>query len=255
MFEGAIRILSSSAFVAFASVVTIIGFVAALLSLRLGLRSISDGRAVLDGLKEVGESLTTHRVGESPHYIDSVTKLVRSAKTSLKITTIFPSIGVYTLPAEWVHLESALRECQSRNVRIELLLATRQARKQALKTQFSAAIADWNEWSKQPANDEKLRFFAKRYEYGRYPFEDSNAFIEFSLDVQDKVLKDTYWSASVQETDTFVPLLSWVADSSEAFFAIANIEGRNTGFSTRDQNLIRSFESVRGRYPTLVAKP
>ena len=272
MLEWIEHILTSQGFVMFVSLATVIGLMITLYSLRLTLHSVAGSETLIDTsrstlarieaigensektlmeLKEVGESLTTHRIAESPNYTTEITKLVSKAKESLHITTIYPTNGIYSAPDSWDDLENALIKCQRiPGFVVSICLSgSREARKNALELQFSAASeSGWAEWSSQPPNAVLLPRFARRYRYKHEAFKDFAAFIEFSLDVQDRILEEVYWQAKPDETDQFIPLLSWIIDGSEAIFAIANSNGKSTGFLTRDQNMIDSFESVRKRY-------
>jgi hypothetical protein len=259
--EWLASLLTSKEFIAFTSAATVAGLVATLVSLRLALRSISDSRTIIaksthlvEELRAVGNSLTTHRVGEVPDYIDVIVRLIADARKTIQITTIHPGPGIFSAPEAWVRLANALNERQSQKVAVELLVASRAARKAALEAQFSDAIGDWVRWLSNPDNTMKAELFARRYKYDKRNFADVSEFVTFSLDVQERTIREVYWGAHVEVTDDFVPLISWITDDTEAFFAIANNRGRNTGFITRDQNMIQSFKSVRDRYSRVRSK-
>jgi hypothetical protein len=244
------NLFTSPIFIIVTSTATVVGLIATIVSLRLALRSISDGKKFVRGLSAVQKSLTTRRVGESPEYGGVVARLVRQAKQSVQITQTFPVIGIYSGPEIWLELEHALMGCQARNVPVYLLVGSRSARKEALEIQFAdCGGANWKQWADRPENSKKLAFFAKRYGYANAVFDTSVQFIEFCLDVQDQVIKQVFYDARKEVTDAFIPLPCWIRDDTEAVFAIANSRGRNTGFVTRDQHLISSFKELRGRYP------
>ena len=68
----------------------------------LAFKALKDGKEMMGNLRDVFNSLTTHRVGESPGYVDEVTKLVHRAKVSVEITAILPGIGYFSSPPGWV---------------------------------------------------------------------------------------------------------------------------------------------------------
>lgn len=256
MFAELATFLTSKAFLAFTSAATLCGLILTLVSLRLALKSITDGKTivansarVLKGLKDVGDSLTTHRVGELPYCVDIITALVASAQRTLQITTVFPAVGIFSAPEGSAKLAHAI-QLQADKLSIDLLFASRAARMEFITTQYAAAFADWPAWSSAPENTTRLVLFAKHYHHTSRSFATAHEFAEFGLAVDEKIVRDVYWAATnIETTDAFIPVISWIKDDDEAFFAIANNRGYATGFITRDLNIIQSLKSVRDRYP------
>jgi len=262
MLEWLANVLTSREFLAVTSAATLGGLTATLVSLRLALRSISDGRTIIEnssqlvnGLRSVGDSLTTHRVGELPDCTDVIARLVADAQKSIEITAVHPGAGIFSAPEAWVRLSNALNERQSQKVAVELLFGTRAVRMKLVEAQYSEAFADWLAWSRNPANAARLELFAKRYHHSRPTFDDAKEFAVFGLDTDERIVREVFWAAKIEYTDAFVPLVSWIKDDNEAFFAIANNRGRATGFITRDQNMIQSLKSVRDLYPRVGQHP
>jgi hypothetical protein len=90
----------------------ILGIVIGIASLWIGCRSLEltiktihdseklsrDSKKMIDGLREVGESLTTHRVGESPAYASILARLISESNKSLKILTTFQRSASSKIP-------------------------------------------------------------------------------------------------------------------------------------------------------------
>jgi hypothetical protein len=242
--------MASPAFIFVTSVSTLLGLIAALYSLRLARLSLADGKRMGDGLNAVHNSLTTRPAGESPEYCKDVTQLVQGARKSIQITSVYPQIGLYLSPNGWLHLEHEIRDRIYQGVKVELLVSSERRRREALEVQFPHnSPAQWAQWSNGPVEKQRLQFFAKQYGFEKEAFDNCAEFIAFCLRMQRRVIEQVFARAVIEETDAFVPLITWVVDDREALFAIANIRGRNTGFMTKDRNLIASFQEVRLRYP------
>jgi hypothetical protein len=234
----------------FEGVVAIVSGVATLAGLVLAVRARANEKQVGVKLHSVSDSLTTRPLGESPAFGAEVAALVRRARKSLQITAAIPTIGAHSAPDVWLQLEHALKDCQARGVKVDLLTATRNARRRVLATSIAEWDGgNWRAWSERPEHREKLASFARRYRRRTERFATRAEFVEFSLQVLDEITAATYWDTPPQYTNDFISFSCWVRDNSEeAVFAFVNEKGRNSGFVTRDRSLIQAFTEARNRY-------
>jgi hypothetical protein len=128
-----------------------------------------------------------------------------------------------------------------------MIIASPRARRAALEDRFYEAVHHWESWSTKAAK--KLEAFARNCKRQGAPFSGPQDFLDFNIVVQNEVLEKTYSEIVYTETDHPLTINCWISDDTEAFFTIANPDGRSTtGFMTRDKNLIDSFKSIMKRY-------
>ena len=166
----------------------------------------------------------------------------------MEITAILPGIGYFSSPPGWVDLASALQKCQANGVRVSLLVGSRESRRSDHHVRFAEARKDWNRWKASADKAKLLEQFARRYHYADPVFSTPKDFEEFCLDVDERIIGEVFSMAELKVTSNFIPVMSWIIDGHIAIFAIMHSGGRNTGFVTRDQNLIQSLRDLRPRY-------
>jgi hypothetical protein len=210
--------------------------------------SVENSMKLAEGLGEVANSLTTHRIGESPLYVDYVTGLVKTARESIEITAILPGIGYFSYPEGWVHLANALQERQQNGVDVSILIGSRGARRADHYVRFADGKRDWESWAAIPKNQMLLQLYCRRYRHSKLTVDSAEEFEQLCLRVDEMIIEDLFSLSHVEFTDDFVPIISWIVDGTNAFFAIGNSKGKNTGFATRDQNIIASLSNLRERY-------
>jgi hypothetical protein len=237
------------------SALAIVEVVSALLTcvgVILALRSLRDARKLTSSLRVIEELASTRVIGKSPDFIAELTNLVKQARHSLQITSVYPTYGFFSSPLAGQELENAvILARRNPEIRIEALLGSLSARRAALRAQYEKLASGplWSTWSQEPKSKALLEAYCDRYAPGK-TFSSFEELVGSWLDEQEKKIPIIYSEKALQFTDDFMPLHSWVIDEREAFFAIVNSEGRTTGFYTREQNLIGAFSSANKRYKT-----
>lgn len=242
-------------------ILSVIGLIVALIALIVGFWHVYEIRDQVKELKKQTEQaqahtksldilrreLPTRYIGQFPDYLQQIIDLMNRAEKEIVIFCDFPAYGSYSSPKRFVKYRQKLEDKLADNVPIQLTCLNTAGRMKVTRKQFSRQ--PWDEWIKDPKNDEQLKWFLKHHDKSNELAEDE--FISLLEEDDAGMLKIMRGSgAQVCEVNRDIPLYYWLVDNQEAIFAIIVLSERaiEYGFRTTDQQLINALSEMRQQY-------
>jgi hypothetical protein len=215
-------------------------------------------------MRAIQTSLSTRFLGDFPHFVPEIVKVLERAKHSIIIVCDFPTYGLYSAPDFWSAYRSVLDEKMRAGIKVKVICLEPGIRDQVSRSQFfdNPSPAKWGTYRKDARNLEKIRNFL--IHCGRSGEELSISLNEFFalLEQQDQETWDTLFQRRAEEhhlTSSQMPLYFWISDKQQGVFAFPTYttpEKTEYGFITADQKLIDSFLQVYTNYArTALAHP
>lgn len=217
----------------------------------------------LDQLTDLKKQLSTERLQAFPYFIPEIVGVLEGANSKLEIFCDYPTYGIWSSPADYERYANALAVTKAR---IQLLCVNEQRREQLIEEE----VKDTGGFEAWRASDEMRAFLhahAAEREAASLTMPD---FVDI-LKRKDRDALDHLFSAGdgtreVWETDLVMPLFFWIADGTEAVFALAP-HTRDTaaspstppragelGFRTRDPELIAALRRIFDSYKRVLKR-
>ncbi len=196
-----------------------------------------------DGLRRISKSLSTRYLGHFPDYLPKVAEVTSHATNRLHIMCSVIAHGNFTAPEHWVKVKRAVEDASGHDTEIRLITYTDERRQRQFTQQYPDFLENWDEARLSESRSGALaRQFLKKYKIDPKAATRERFFELVDSDDQD-ALKHEFRSALVCRTEETINVYMWVADESEAVFALSTHTERGLvqAFYTRDSGIVASL--------------
>lgn len=242
-------------------ILSVIGLIVAFIALIVGFWHVYEIRDQVKELKKqtdqaqahtksldiLRRELPTRYIGQFPDYLQQIIDLFGRAEKEIVIFCDFPAYGSYSSPRRFVKYRQGLEDKLADNVPVQLTCLNTAGRMKVTRKQFSRK--PWDEWIKDPKNDQQLKWFLKHHnKSNELTGDEFIALLEEDDDGMLKIMRGA--GAEVYEANRDIPLCYWLVDNQEAIFAIIVLSDNaiEYGFRTTDQQLINALSEMRQQY-------
>jgi hypothetical protein len=242
-------------------ILSVIGLIVAFIALIVGFWHVYEIRDQVKELKKqtdqaqahtksldiLRRELPTRYIGQFPDYLQQIIDLFGRAEKEIVIFCDFPAYGSFSSPRRFVKYRQGLEDKLADNVPVQLTCLNTAGRMKVTRKQFSRK--PWDEWIKDPQNDQQLKWFLKHHnKSNELTGDEFIALLEEDDDGMLNIMRGA--GAEVYEANRDIPLCYWLVDNREAIFAIIVLSDNaiEYGFRTTDQQLINALSEMRQQY-------
>jgi hypothetical protein len=230
----------------------LLGLLLSVMGTLFAVMSIKDGQKMTHDLRAVFDHLTTKECGAFPSYMKEVERLIGEARESIFIATDFPAHGVWTDRGAYGAYVKALENRKAERVRrghaldIQVLTLDAQSREHALESRFPESR--WKEYVKKGGFVRSRRLYE---ELENTQVSDArSAFLVEMAERQTRAFDADLRFAQRWQHRGLMPMYLWIIDGEKAVFAIPSFGDQQTeyGFVTEETGLVQALLSVWSRY-------
>lgn len=215
-------------------------------------------------------SLSTRFIGQFPHYLDDLARMIDKSRRTVEVLCAFPEHAHFSAPTSWCLVEEAIaRKLADREVQVVMVFNDAASRMEADRIQFREAQDDFPAWRAAHRAElaEYIRSHAvcarefgldrnagpapEDWSEGLRTAEDWHQFQELCEQHAIRRWMGRDGGATILECERFLPVFAWIVDGEEAIFTLMGY-GDALGFAihSMDKGVVDAVASVVKRYQT-----
>jgi hypothetical protein len=206
-------------------------------------------QAQLEYIGEIRDSLSTKFLGRFTDFFPHVISLIEMAKTEIIICSNFPSMGVFSMPDEYMQYRQIIERKIFEKKTVELIFTNKDIRLVVAGEQFREDGVEWDQWKND--NKKLLTRFLERYaRHMEFDSVSREVFMDIIEKIDEGLLQREFADAQPMQIADKMFMYFWMVDGRNAIFSISpNTDRRGSyGFSTSDDTLLTALSDMRMRY-------
>lgn len=208
----------------------------------------------VEHMRAIRGALPTQHLGEFPHYLHHIARLVDHAHRRIVICCDFPAYGSFSEPEAFLGYRQAIERRISADVPVRIACLNQAAREARTHEQFAKPKDQWEAWKKEEEGklEKYLTFHSSEHDSAAL---DNETFVRLIRDEDTNVLGGTFGGAAKQELDQQPPIYFWLVDDSMVFVIPSPHRLMEHGFVTQDSHFIEGICDIARRYTRLFEAP
>jgi hypothetical protein len=201
-------------------------------------------------MKEIRGALPTQHLGEFPHYLHHIARLVDHAHRRIVICCDFPAYGSFSNPEAFLGYRQAIERRISEDVPVRIACLGSAVRDARTREQFTKSDDAWAEWKRREESkfEKYLTFHSTQHDASTL---DNATFVRTIIEEDTNVLASTFAAATRQDLEVQPPIYFWLVDDSMVFVIPSPQRLMEHGFVTQDSHFIEGICDIARRYTQL----